>query len=259
MAKTLLLIGHPGHEIRCHGWMSRAKPQVQVLTTGGGASKTGRLASTKKIVEQAGAKYGDELLTFSDHEVYGFMLNQTVQPLIEWTEGVTQIILKERPTILLTDMVEGYNSSHDLVAYLTSIAVERAATLGWHIPQVFCQPLTGASDMAWGGKLAPVITLELTLEEFDQKLSAARGYPELAEEVENALKENSAVSFKKECLYTTVKGASILTSLPEPKPFYETFGELQVSRGKFKDVIRHAQHLVPLVKTIRAAAGLSVA
>ena len=198
-------------------------------------------------------------MTFSDHEVYGFMLDQTAGPLIEWTEAVVQTILKERPTTLLTDMVEGYNSSHDLVAYLTSTAVERAAMLGWVVPQILCQPLTGPPDMAWGGKLVPAITLELTNEEFVQKLSAARGYPELADEVETALMENSAASFKKECLYTPASGTAILTTLPDAKPYYETFGEIQVSRGKFKDVIRHAQHLVPLVKTIRAAAGLSVA
>lgn len=256
---SMLIVGHPGHEIRCHGWLSRHRPTVVVMTSGGGASKPGRIASTLRGIERAGAVASPLFGNFSDHEVYGFMLRQEVGELSAWTKELSDLIRQERPALILTDMVEGYNSSHDLVAYLTSTAVERAATLGWDVPQVLCQPLTGPPDMAWGGKIAPTTTLELTEEEFGQKLSAARDYPELADEVETALKENSALSFKKECLYTPAKGMAILTSLPDAKPYYETFGEIQVSRGKFRDVIRHAQHLVPLVKSIRAALGLSVA
>lgn len=253
----LLIIGHPGHEIRCHGWMSRVKPRVQVLTTGGGASKTGRLASTQKIIELTGASLGETLPTFSDHEIYGFLLDQNVEPLTQWTEGVAQVIYNDRTEFLLTDMVEGYNSSHDLVAYLTVLAVERAAALGWSVQQVLCQPLMGRPDRAWEGKLSPDITLELNDEEFSQKIIAAQDYPELVEEVKKAIADNTAESFRKECFYKPASSQDILKKLPQPVPFYETFGELQVSRGKFKNVIRHTDHLVPFAKKVRAALGLN--
>lgn len=253
----LLIIGHPGHEIRCHGWMCRERPRVEVLTTGGGASKAGRLASTKKIVEQAGARLGETLPTFSDHEIYNYLLTQDFEPLTTWTRGVAQIILTEQPDFLLTDMVEGYNTSHDLVACLVALSVELAGKRGWVVPQVFCQPLMGRPDLAWGGKLSPAITLELNSKEFSEKMAAAQNYPELVEEVKKALEENTAASFKKECFYKPADSKNILTSLPEAVPFYETYGELQVSRGKFKDVIRHSEHLVPFVQKVHAKLGLS--
>jgi len=253
----LLVIGHPGHEIRCHGWMSRKRPRVEVLTSGGGASKLGRLASTREIIEQAGAKLGESLPVFSDHEIYANLLSQNWEPLAKWTEGLAQIIYKEQTDFLLTDMVEGYNTSHDLVACLTALSVERAAILGWEVKQVFCQPLEGRPDRAWEGKLSPSITLELNSEEFSKKMAAAQNYPELVEEVKKALEQNTAESFRKECFYKPAKGRDILTKLPQPVPFYETFGELQVSRGKFKEVIRHTEHLVPFVQKVRSSIGLS--
>lgn len=252
----LLIIGHPGHEVRCHGWMSRHRPLTLVLTSGGGASKAGRAASTRTVVEAAGARCSALFGNFSDQEVYGCMLRGDADPLAEWTGEAARLIAAQRPDLILTDMVEGYNSSHDLLAYLVDAAVAKAVTLGWKAPRVLAQPLMGRPDQAWQGKLRPVETIELDEAELTRKLAAAEGYPELRAEVEHALRELGPAAFRQECLYATETGEALLRSLPEPTPFYEKFGEEQVRRGKYAHVIRHRGHLVPLALAVRARLGI---
>lgn len=235
--------------------MTRNQPLVLVLTSGGGDCKVGRTASTRRVIEAAGARCGALMGEFSDTEVYSFMREGVAGPLADWTEQAAHLIAEHRPRIVLTDMVEGYNSSHDLLAYLAHLAVDRAARLGWRPDRLLCQPLEGRPDSAWDGRRRPEVTLSLTDAELAAKLAAARSYPELSYEVERALTEHSAEAFRMECLYATPRGEALLTELPEPKPFYEIHGERQVAAGKYASVIRHREHLVPLARSIAARLG----
>lgn len=248
---TLLICGHPGHEVRCHGWMERKRPLVLILTSGGGESKTGRIASSRRVIEQAGARCGPLLGSFSDAEIYRQMSAGDPTPLAEWTREVARLISEQRPDTVLTDMVEGFSSTHDIVAYLSQLAVELAERQGWRPRHVLCHPLESRPERAWGGRLAPKETLELDDGELARKLAAARGYPELAYEVERAIAENSEEAFRRECLYDPAPAERLLTLLPDPKPLYETFGERGVASGKYPTVIRHAEHIVPLGLAIR--------
>ena len=253
---TMLIIGHPGHEIRCHGWMSRHRPVVHVLTSGGGASKAGRTESTRKTVERAGARCGRLFGSFTDQEVYGFMLRGEAGPLAEWAEAIATEIAGCSPTTVITDMVEGYNSSHDLLAYLVDAAVEKAAEHGGFRPRILCQPLMGRPDQAWQGRLKPTEVLTLDDAAYAAKLEASGAYPELKSEVEHALRESGPAAFRTEAFYVAPSGEPLLTALPDPTPYYETFGEEQVRRGKYDRVIRHQEHLLPLARAVRRRMGL---
>lgn len=253
----LLMVSHPGHEIRCHGWMERNKPLVLVLTSGGGACRTGRTASTQRVVEEAGAACGPLMGSFSDADVYEFMASGNPKPLADWTEEAASVIARHKPETLLTDMVEGFNPSHDLLAFLAYLAVEKAAALGWRTPRLLCQPLEGRPDLAWGGRLSASVTLELGDEELARKLGAARNYPELAYEVDRAIAEHSEEAFRRECLYEPARGDDLLTRLPDPSPFYEIHGERQVAAGKYSMVIRRDRHVVPLAQAVRRSLGLA--
>ncbi len=253
---TMLVIGHPGHEIRCHGWMSRCRPIVQVLTSGGGASRTGRIESTRRTVQEAGAACGRLFGSYSDHEVYAFMLAGEAGGLADWAEALAIEIVGHRPTTLVTDMVEGYNTSHDLLAYLVDAAVAKAARLAGVRTRVLCQPLVGRPDQAWQGRRKPSELLALDEATYAAKLSAAGAYPELKAEVEQALRETGPEAFRTEAFYDAPSGESLLTTLPDPTPYYETFGEQQVRRGKYNHVIRHKEHLIPLARDVRRRMGL---
>ncbi|HVF23098.1 MAG TPA: hypothetical protein VM941_08490, partial [Pyrinomonadaceae bacterium] len=113
------------------------------------------------------------------------------------------------------------------------------------------------------------IWLNLDDPAFTRKVSAARNYPELQAEVEAAfsgtvnagfsndpiLNERSrstygvttANNFRVECLRpVNLNGA-------KPKhavPFYEEYGERQVSAGRYTRVLRYREHMLPLAAAL---------
>ncbi len=70
-----LIVGHPGHELRVHGWLEVARPLVFVLTDGSGRTGNSRVSSTKSIVNQAGATPGRLFGAITDEAAYEAILN----------------------------------------------------------------------------------------------------------------------------------------------------------------------------------------
>src|SRR5438132_13685831 len=70
-----LLVAHPGHELRVHGWLARTRPRVLVLTDGAGRTGRSRLTSTTRILEAAGARPGRLYGRLSDPELYAAILH----------------------------------------------------------------------------------------------------------------------------------------------------------------------------------------
>ena len=56
--RAVLVIGHPGHELRVFHWLEMLRPVVFVLTDGSGGSGYSRLPSTTRILDQVGASRG---------------------------------------------------------------------------------------------------------------------------------------------------------------------------------------------------------
>src|SRR5260370_411620 len=69
-----LVIAHPGHELRVHHWLERARPVTFVLTDGSGHTDRSRLAATTAILERAGATRGAIYGAMSDRELYQAIL-----------------------------------------------------------------------------------------------------------------------------------------------------------------------------------------
>src|ERR1700742_4299674 len=65
-----LIVAHPGHELRLHGWMSLARPCVYVLTDGSGHSGQSRLAATTQLLSTIRAESGCIYGRFTDAEFY---------------------------------------------------------------------------------------------------------------------------------------------------------------------------------------------
>ena len=67
--KCALIVAHPGHELRVHGWLEAVQPTVYVLTDGSGRASQSRLASTMRLLQQARAQRGAIYGRFSDREL----------------------------------------------------------------------------------------------------------------------------------------------------------------------------------------------
>ncbi len=81
--RAALVVAHPGHELRVHHWMERARPVVFVLTDGSGSAHSSRLASTTAVLEQAGARPGSIYGRLSDRDLYRALLDHGSQPFRE--------------------------------------------------------------------------------------------------------------------------------------------------------------------------------
>lgn len=60
-------------------------------------------------------------------------------------------------------------------------------------------------------------------------------------------------AFRTECLRPYVPASE-----PHGVPFYERYGDEQVTAGKYRDVIRYRQHVAPIKHALWKYAGLSL-
>ena len=195
-----LIIAHPGHELRVHGWLELARPTSFVLTQGDGPGGVSRLRSTTNVLARTGAPVGGVYGMLKDREIYSALLERRHDVFLRILEALAEALIAARIDCVVSDAEERYNPSHDVCRYLASAAAGIAGrTLGREI-EGFDFPLTGAPG-ACPDELSPrALWIHLDADALARKLSAAAGYPEMAREVEAALASVGAPAFQTECL-----------------------------------------------------------
>lgn len=250
--RAALIIGHPGHELRVHRWLELAKPTVYVLTDGSGHTGRSRLRSTSKVLAAAGATPGTIFGSFSDGDLYTAMLAGDRAVLCRVVHALADALVCSKVDYVVADALEGFNPSHDLCRYLVNAAVALTE-----------KPLRNFEFLLEGSPTdcpkqlqADAVTLELTEDDLARKIAAARSYPELREETDAALARFGAAAFRSECLRPVRDLRQGLDALDQEPPYYERYGERQVSAGHYDRVIRYRTHIQPLVRALWREVGL---
>lgn len=247
--KAALVIAHPGHELRVYGWLEEARPVVFVLTDGSGSSGRSRLDRTETIVSRAGAKAGVIFGRFTDTAVYSAILKKRVDVFCSLAEELRVQLIRFNIDYVVGDAAEGYNPAHDLCRMIIDAAVRGCQRSGNPAIGSFDFPLLGRPDEASPSTRAHAIQIELDEAQFQRKLSIARSYAELKEEIEMAAERTGLSSFRRECLWP------VCESKPErdfvEPPFYERYGEKQVAAGVYRQVLRYREHMRPLAVALR--------
>jgi hypothetical protein len=244
----LLVIAHPGHELRILGWMGRMRPLVCVLTDGSGSRDEGRLESTTRVLEHTGATAGPVYGVMSDKEVYAAILGHDHDRFTRLADDLAGVIASIGADCVVGDAIEGYNPSHDVCRLVINAAV-RMASRGAAAPANYDYLLVGPPGECAVELRDRAYFLELDDAALDDKLQAARCYPELTAEVDHALDKFGLAPFRTECLrpsdHTSRYGWD-----PAVTPYYETFGEQRVAAGVYKDVLRFREHVMPLADAL---------
>src|SRR5947207_7599346 len=94
--KCALLVAHPGHEIRVHGWLEKTKPVVYVLTDGSGRSGKSRLASTTRVLVRAGARPSNIFGRLPDRALYQAVLRRDLQLFRQLAADLADELVRER-------------------------------------------------------------------------------------------------------------------------------------------------------------------
>lgn len=244
-----LVIGHPGHELLVHGWLQQARPQVFVLTDGSGRTGQSRLDSTTKILEQGGAGPGSIYGRFTDQAIYTAILNQDLNLFIGLAQELAETFIRDQIGYVVGDAAESFNPTHDLCRLIINAAVRIVNRQSGKLITNFDFLLAGRPDTRPEALQAQAIRLQLDEKAFHLKLAAARNYPEMAREVDAALSTVGADAFRFECLRPVDQCAGN-GHLYGERPYYEQYGEQQITAGYYQRVIRYQEHMAPIAQSL---------
>lgn len=254
--KPLLLIAHPGHELRIFEWVRRTVPHVVVLTNGDGSIGQPRLTDTQQLLARVHVRLrSDWFRPVADSVVYQALLEGDASLFQLWLEQLTQAGLDGQFDTVVADEAEGYNPTHDLCRALANCLAQRLEHAGRRIRSLEF-PLVGhPCDPARHGQAEVEITLSAT--ELEQKLTLMKDYAGrcsavLVRELQTMLDTYGAQAFGKECLYRASTTPYEVNELPGTTPFFERAGEERKRAGIYEHVIRaeHLRHLVQKATTI---------
>ncbi len=248
--RAALIVAHPGHELRIHGWLERTRPLVFVLTDGSGARGHSRLDSTTRLLERSGAVPGPIYGVVSDRRLYEIILAGDVSWFVTLASSLLDALLAARVDIVAADALEGFNPAHDLCRHIVDTVVTRARAAGRSV-QGLAFALDASPDVQ-DERLPPgCVRLELSDDELARKLAAARAYEGLDQEVQEALRRHGADAFRREVLWP----ADAVPFAPADPPAYERFGENRRHAGTYREVIRRRDHIEPIVDALQRFAN----
>ena len=236
MPRAVLLVAHPCHELLLHGWLSRSRPAVCVLTDGGG-----RIGHTRNLLRSLRLAEGPIFGQITDGDVYAALLRGDLAFLTSAVTALADFLVAAGADAIVTDAAEGYNPVHDLCAAIGGAACDLARCAGANVSHYEYAVVDGPDSLAGEG-------IELDDEEFGAKMRAVRAMAPALADIEQMLAHFGQEAFRRETLHHV---GDWTADRFNGKPRYEQFGEQRVAAGTYAHVIRHRQHMVPLRDALR--------
>jgi hypothetical protein len=260
LSRAALVVAHPSHELRVHGWMQTSRPVVFILTDGSGRSGEPRLQATTKVLTDVGAQSGSIYGRLTDLDVYQAFLNGDYSLFLGFADELADEFVRLGIEYVVADAREGYSPTHDACHLLTRAAVEIANRRHHRQIANFDVAVVGPPDECPEPDRERAIWIHLDDEGFARKLDVARSYnPDLARDVEAALGGEpfkgsvfdgvELSRFRTECLRPVSRFVEPAPGRSET-PFYETYGEKMVAAGHYSQTLRYTKHFKPLEEAV---------
>lgn len=236
-----LIIAHPGHELLLHGWISRNKPVVHVLTDGAEHSSGTRLGRTADLLRNLGARPSTIFGRLSDREAYAMILECNSALLASLVTELAAQLGRDQPAIIVGDAAEGYNPVHDLCRLIAGAAIALAGVSTRQYEYAVVQHPHSTDRTA--------LVVELDAAEYAAKMASARGQAALLTDIEEQLARHGADAYRRETLAPVADWTALGG---DERPLYERYGEERVAAGRYTNVIRRREHMLPLRDALRA-------
>jgi hypothetical protein len=252
--RSLLLIGHPGHELRLYGWVAKTRPLVCILTDGSGSDGVSRIDATLAVLRDLGAPIGPICGQLSDRAIYQHVLNRNCEVFEALRDDVANLLANEAIDTVVSDGIEGYNPTHDLCQAIASTAAAAAARRRNANIEHLCIPLMGNPHHFAEGASHVAREIELDQALYEKKMKTIQTYASLSgttlqREVDETLRSYGENAFLRECLFDAAcpSWPAWAHRFTESKPYYETYGQKQVAAGRYQYVISFQDHMRPLI------------
>lgn len=244
---AVLVVAHPGHELRVYGWVKRARPRVYFLTDGSGRSGRSRLDESLQTLLELDATRGSIAGRLTDSAAYEAILSSRAGIFTELRDELAREMARLGIRYVVADAAEGYNPMHDVCRLVVNAALAQIEREGGAPPAAF--DFTLVRGPVSPSESAASVVLRLDEATFRAKIETARRCRDLAPDVEEALNRFGPEAFRAEAL-RPVRIAPAHDGLPEEPPFYEQHGARQVAAGKYPRVLRRAEHVLPLARAL---------
>jgi len=186
-ARAAMVVAHPSHELRLHGWLEKARPYVCVLTDGAGRSGESRLRQTSEVLANAGARQGAIYGRLTDAQVYSAILDGNAELFARLVAELAQVFVDEQIEYVVGDAAEGYNVTHDICRPIIGAAVNVAEQEYGHRVANFDFLVVGPPAECPDELRDRAMWLQLDDQAFERKVQAVLDYsPALATDVEAA-------------------------------------------------------------------------
>jgi hypothetical protein len=233
----VLIVAHPGHELRLFNWMERERPLVFILSDGSGGAQSSRLDYSVSTIRAAGATMIEGSGQRSDREWYAAILAGDISAFTKTADAITAAALTAHAPLVVSDAADGYNPLHDLCQAVGSAVVARIAGDA-RLPMLLVSPATanamGTESIEW----------KLENEAARRKHLAMSAYTPLVQEAAQLLAEAPDALSRERLLVPTFDWPENWT------PEWEAFGRKRVNEGRFAAPITYRDQVLPIAKAL---------
>jgi hypothetical protein len=184
--------------------------------------------------------------------IYQFLLDGRVDVFVDLVHELADLFVSAGIDTVAGDAVEGFNPTHDVCRFVIDGAAALAGRRTGRPIDNRDFVLEGRPDVCPEASRDAATWLRLDEAALDRKIDAALQYPELRAEVHAAIERFGRAAFAVECL-RPVTTALMLDAFEQELPAYERYGEQRVREGRYADIIRYRQHVLPVRTAIDAA------
>jgi len=252
---TLIVTGHPNHELAILGMVQRARPHLLVITDGG---QPERVADSRRVFERLDLSDRVCFLDVPEVDLYRALLERDSRTLLGLVDDIRAVVDRVKPREILCESVEFYNPLHDLTLPLAAAAARHRPDVEMlEFPLIAEIPDTGGRFRVQrppASRHGAAETFELTPAELAAKRAAADdSYPSLRLQLGELLDGISSEHAAKE-FYLRAS-----SELPEPGAEhalrYEERGRLLKKEGTVDRVITFHEHFLPAVAALNRGAA----
>ncbi|MDX1384683.1 MAG: hypothetical protein R3190_13610 [Thermoanaerobaculia bacterium] len=143
---TLMVFGHPAHELALFGAIQRLDPDILIVTDGGGPE---RQDYSRRALERIGMVERTRFLGFREQDFYRALLDADTDYFDAVVAKIRGEIERLQPRQIFCDGVEYYNPVHDITIVLVQAALPEGAEI-----DIFQVPLVYQEDSGDGESYA---------------------------------------------------------------------------------------------------------